>query len=215
MIMSYFKDLDFKRVWIAIRKCLFLFMVCAPTTNSTAEFGDILSNENTISQGSRYTVSVNTGALVVLSGIFQRFHVPMNIETAIASNRSIVIGVHAALPMNGGDWREAFGSSFRIRQFFTQVASHRLWIELGIWGIYQENRLGSRERDTYRERLSDSMLAVNSCIGYKCELRDGPWVIQPFMGMAVPIAVFPDRELEFWGYPFPWSGLGIGYVFEK
>ena len=202
---------DVRKGWTVI--CIFMIMISLAEVKNSAGSENVLGKNTPISDAPPTTVSINTGALVVLSAVFDRFHLPINIERAFASDMSIVIGVHPAIPMNQGVWREAFGASCRARWYFTSSHRHRLWIEGGLWGIYQRNRLGSKKRDTYREKLSDSMIGLSACFGYRHKKYGSPWIVQPFLGVALPVVVFRDRQAEIFGYPYPWAGLGIGYAF--
>ena len=172
-----------------------------------------LTNPKSLSLTSKTTISMNTGALVVLSAVFQRFHLPVNIERNISSNKSLVFGIHPAIPINNGDCREAFGTSCRFRWFLNSSVTRRPWLEIGIWSLYQKNRLGDQERHGYKEKLSDPMIGLNFCFGCKFPLTDKKWIVQPFLGVAFPLVLFRPRGSEFFGIPFTWSGLGICYVF--
>jgi hypothetical protein len=159
------------------------------------------------------SVSVNLGAQAVLSLVFQRVHVPVNVTFAASPDWSIIVGLHPTIPVGEALYGAGFGTSCRFRRHFGQPTVWRPWAEIGVWGISQENKLGVRPRATYVEKQGDPMAGINCCLGYKYRPKTGHLLGQIFVGGAFPAVTFRNSKAEAFGPPFTWSGLELGYAF--
>jgi len=159
------------------------------------------------------SVSVNLGAQVVLSCVFQRVHVPVNVTFGAGPDWSVIVGLHPTIPVGEARYGAGFGTSCRFRRHFGAPAVWRPWAELGLWGIYQENKLGNRPRTTYVEKQADPMAGLNGCAGYRYRPRNSHFIGQIFIGVAQPFVTVSNGETKLFTVPYTWSGLEFGYAF--
>ena len=158
-------------------------------------------------------LNINVGAAVVLGLAFQRFHLPLNYERVVSKNKSLVISCHPAFPLNTTSSREAFGASLRIRKYGGGRTPYGFWQELGAWGIYQRQRSSEEEISGFSQTYGHSMGGILVDFGYKFIFPDSNLILEPFLGVALPLLVFSKERTKMLGWPFPWAGLSLGYVF--
>lgn len=58
-----------------------------------------------------------------------------------------------------------------------------------------------------------SMIGPLIDIGYAFYLPKARILVEPFVGIALPLVAFKMDKTQFFNLPFPWAGLCIGYVF--
>lgn len=158
-------------------------------------------------------LNINLGAAVVLGLTFQRFHLPLNYERVINKKTTITIGWHPAFPLNEGSSREALGASLRIRNYGSRRAPYGFWRELGIWGIYQRQGKSEEEKSGFSRTYGNSMGGVLGDFGYKYIISHSNLIIEPFLGVALPLVVFSKERTKILGWSFPWAGFSVGYLF--
>lgn len=158
-------------------------------------------------------LNINLGAAVVLGLSFRRFHLPLNYERVVNNKISLVIGCHPAFPLNRGSFREAWGASLRIRSYRGGRAPRGFWRELGVWGIYQHQKSSEEERSAFSKAYGNSMMGVLFDFGYKYIIPNNNLIVEPFLGIALPMVVISKEKRGILGWPFPWAGLSVGYVF--
>lgn len=125
---------------------------------------------------------------------------------------SIVIGNHPAIPLNSSSSGVAYGSSVRIRNYRALKAPKGFWREWGIWGIYQHRKSQEESRSELQKTYENSMAGVLFDVGYKFMGRSR-MIIEPFVGISLPVVIFSKERTKFFGTPFPWAGLSIGIAF--
>lgn len=158
-------------------------------------------------------VNLNIGAAVVAGLTYHRFHIPLNYQRVVAHNRSIVIGFHPAFPVDKGYSGFAFGTSFRIRYHMKNKAPTGLWHGWGIFAFYQSQKNLKLNRSDLTKSYEGSMIGPLVDIGYAFYLPKARIIIEPFVGIALPLVAFKKDKTVVFSVPFPWAGFCIGYTF--
>ena len=172
-----------------------------------------LDGERPVRRNYKNVININLGAAVVLGLAFQRLHLPFNYERVMDKNKSMVIGFHPAISLNTSTSREAFGTSLRIRSYRGSRAPRGFWRELGVWGIYQCQGSSREGKGGFSRTYGHSMGGVLGDFGYKFIIPDSNLIIEPFLGMALPLLAISKKKTKILGWPFPWAGLSLGYAF--
>jgi hypothetical protein len=170
--------------------------------------GEHISKDN----GIKNVININAGAAVVLGLTFKRFHIPINYERVIKSDVSIVIGNHPAFPVGSSPSGTAYGASVRIRKYSSHNAPGGFWREWGIWGLYQKKKSQEENRSKLQSLFKYSMAGVLFDGGYKFFVWSH-FIIEPFIGISLPVLVFKKNYVQYFGTPFPWAGLSLGFAF--
>jgi hypothetical protein len=198
-----------KKTWLSLILVLNLIVLFQPV------FAHEYSGQKeqiTEDKDKKNVLNINAGAAVVLGIAFKRFHIPINYERVVKPDMSIVIGNHPAVPFNSSSSGVAYGASVRIRNYRSKKAPQGLWTEWGIWGIYQHEKLLEENRSKLQNTFEDSMAGVLFDFGYKF-MGKSSLIIEPFIGIALPIVVLSKERTKFLSTPFPWAGLSIGFAF--
>lgn len=203
-------SLNKKRLLVILMMALgLIFLLHYPV--SALEYDDqrehVLGDKNI-----KNVININAGAAVVLGITFKRFHIPINYERVVRPDMSIVIGNHPAIPLNSSSSGVAYGSSVRIRNYRSLKAPKGFWREWGIWGIYQHRKPQEESRSALQKIYENSMAGVLFDVGYKFMGRSR-MIIEPFVGISLPVVVFSKERTKFFGTLFPWAGLSIGIAF--
>jgi hypothetical protein len=159
-------------------------------------------------------INMNVASALVRGATFHRFHIPINYERVIKPNRSIVFGFHSAISLDSHYSGFAFGTSFRMRYFKKTRAPVGFWLEWGVLAFYQEQKGSKKKQSQLIKTYGDSYLGVLSDVGYKWFLSSRRHlVLEPFIGIALPVISISDERTRLFNTPFPWAGLSLGYAF--
>lgn len=194
-----------KIILVSLLACILFGIVSIPGFCSTIGNQDNCNPKNII--------NMNVASALVLGVAFHRFHIPINYERVIKPNRSIVFGFHPAISLDSDYSGFAFGTSFRVRYFKKNRAPEGFWLEWGVLAFYQEQKGSRKKQSQLIKTYGDSYLGVLFDVGYKWFLSKPHLILEPFIGIALPVISISDERTRLFNTPFPWAGLSLGYAF--